>query len=158
MNLKSYLKIIIISLMSILSSSAFAGNPPKYFDSLSTEYGIDYSYVSPYMLKAMGNTAIDSNGISVLSSDITSIETISSGMSNKNDEIWKLIRSLKKEKDMETLSTKKKGDYRYDVLAKLSKDGKYLLNLMVITQNSGFSVNVVYIEGKIPMSDLSTQL
>ncbi len=63
-----------------------------------------------------------------------------------------------KEKDMETLSTKKKGDYRYDVLAKLSKDGKYLLNLMVITQNSGFSVNVVYIEGKIPMSDLSTQL
>ena len=66
---------------------------------------------------------------------------------------------FEKEKDMETLSTKKKGDYRYDVLRKnCQKDGKYLLNLMVITQNSGFSVNVVYIEGKIPMSDLSTQL
>lgn len=156
--MKAYIKIIIIALMSLLSASAFAGNPPKYFEKLSTEYGFDYTYVSPYMLKAMGGTVIDNNGLRVCASDITSIETVATGTGGSNEDLWKLIRSAKNDNNMETLSTKKKGDYRYDVLAKLSKDGKYLLNLMVVTQNAGISVNVVYIVGRIPMEDLSSQL
>lgn len=55
---------------------------------------------------------------------------------------------------METLSSKKQDYYRYDILARLSGDGKTITNLMVITQNGGASVDVVYMEGKIPIECL----
>ena len=35
------------------------------------------------------------------------------------------------------------------MLARLSGDSKYITNLMVITQNGGEAVDVVYMEGKI---------
>ena len=155
--MKTYLKIIIITLAAIFSTSAFAASPKKYFDSLSSDANFDYSYVSPYMLKAMGGQYIDGGGLSISADDITSIETISTFSDGSSDEFWDIIRKVKKENDMETLSTKKQGYYRYDVLGKLSDNGKVLTNLLVITQNTGSKVTVVYIVGKIPMDVIGLQ-
>lgn len=155
--MKTFIKIIITSLAMFLASSAFADNPKKYFDGLSTDSNFDYSYVSPYMLKAMGGQYIDGGGLNISSADISSIETLSTANSGTSDDLWDIIKKVKKENNMETLSTKKKGYYRYDVLGKLSDNGKILTNMLVITQNGGNNVNVVYIVGKIPMDQIGMQ-
>ena len=155
--MKTYFKIIILTLMAIFASQAFAANPKKYFDSLSSDVNFDYSYVSPYMLKAMGGQYIDGGGLNICADDISSIETISTLNAGTDDNLWDIIKKVKKENEMETLSTKKQGYYRYDVLGKLSANGKILTNLLVITQNTGNKVTVVYIVGKIPMDVIGLQ-
>ncbi len=155
--MKKYIRLIFFTLAVILSTSAFAANPKKYFDELSIDPGFDYTYVSPYMLKAMGGTHIDSGGLSISSSDISSIETISTYNNGTSPELWDLIRKVMKENSMETLSTKKQGYYKYDVLGKLSDNGKVLTHLLVITHNGGANVTVVYIVRKIQMAEIRSQ-
>lgn len=155
--MKSLLKIIIISMVAFLASSAYAATPKKYFDNLSSNSNFDYSYVSPYMLSAMGGQYIDGGGISISTSDISSIETVSTLNAGASDDLWNIIRKVKKENGLETLSTKKQGYYRYDVLGKLSDNGKTITQMLVITQNGGNNVNVVYIVGKIPMDQIGIQ-
>lgn len=154
--MKTYLKIIIISLAAIFAASAHA-EKPKYFDKLSSNPSFDYSYVSPYMLKAMGGQIIDGGGLQISSSDLNSIETVSSVSSGTSDDLWNIIKKVKQDNGMETLSTKKQGYYRYDVLGKLSDNGKTLTRMLVITQNGGDNVTVVYITGKIPMDLIGIQ-
>ena len=86
--------------------------------------------------------------------DLTSIENLFTQTEGQNEELWKIIRKIKKDKNMETLTTKKSDNYRYDVLASLSKDGKKILNLMVVTQTGPDCVDVVYMEGKIPLETI----
>ncbi|MBD5358245.1 MAG: DUF4252 domain-containing protein [Bacteroides sp.] len=157
-DMKTILKLILVSLTVFLfSASAFAANPKKYFEALSTVGDFNYTYISPYMLKAMGGSHINSGGLSISSSDISLIETLSTYTSGTNNDLWDTIRKVKKDNDLETLSTKKEGYYRYDVLGKLSSNGKVLTHLLVITQNGGNNVSVVYIVGKIPMDEISSQ-
>lgn len=155
--MKNFLRVIIISMAAIFSTTVFAANPKTYFSELSSDSNFDYSYVSPYMLKAMGGQYIDGGGLNISSSDISSIETISTVNSGTSDDLWDIIKKVKKANNMETLSTKKKGYYRYDVLGRLSDNGKILTQLLVITQNGGNNVNVVYIVGKIPMDQIGLQ-
>ncbi len=156
--MKTYLKIILVSMLALVSASAFAANPKKYFDSLSSEPDFDYTYVSPFMLKAMSSQIIDGGGLRIYASDISAIETLSTNNSGTNENLWSIIKKVKKDNDMETLSTKKQGYYRYDVLGKLSDNGKILTHLLVITQNTGNNVSVVYIVGKIPMDQIGSQI
>lgn len=146
--MKTYIKIIILSLMSLLSLTARAASPTTYFDGLANEPAFDYTYISPYMLKAMGNSLIESGGFNLNASDLNSIEIIATESEGTNEELWKSIRKIKNNNKLELLSTKKHGDYRYDVLGKIS--GDKLTNVLVVVQNTGLAVNVVYIEGKIP--------
>lgn len=155
--MKKYIRLIILTFLVTVSATGIAANPKKYFDELSTDTGFDYTYVSPYMLKAMGGTNIDSGGLSISSADISSIETLSTYNNGTSQELWDLIRKVKKENSLETLSTKKQGYYRYDVLGKLSDNGKVLTHLLVITQNGGNNVTVVYIVGKIQMAEIGSQ-
>lgn len=155
--MKAYIKIIAILVLGIYSLPTMAGNPTRFFEKLSAEPNYDYSFVSPTMLKAMGDKLLtdESYGsLPVRTSDITSIETISTAINGQDETLWKIIKEVKNSKKMETLSTKKQNYYRYDVLAHLSGDGKYITHLMVVTQNGGQSVNVVYMEGKIPIDRL----
>lgn len=105
------------------------------------------------MLKAMGTQYLQDNIIrfDVRTSDITSIENISSPTNGQDDELWDIISRVKKENKMEPLSTKKTTTSRYDVLAKITDNGKFISNLMVVVQNGGQQVNVVYMVGKIPI-------
>lgn len=156
--MRTFFKIFFVSMLTLLSATAFAANPKKYFDSLSSESEFNYTYVSPYMLKAMGGQIIDGGGLSISASDISSIETVSTFSSGTSDALWDAIKKVKKDNDLETLSTKKEGFYRYDVLGKLSDNGRILTNLLVITQNTGANVSVVYIVGKIPMDQIGGQI
>lgn len=152
--MKKTLVIIALFLASLISSSAWAAGQPKYFEFLSQNPVFDYTYISPAMLNVMGDCVVN-NDMQIKASDISSIETVSTLSDGTNADFWKAIRSLKQNKKLETLSTKKQGNYRYDVLARTSGDGKTITNLMVITQNTGACVTVVYIEGKLPLSDIS---
>lgn len=155
--MKAYIRIIAILVAGIFSLPAQGGNPTRYFEKLSAEANYDYTFVSPTMLKAMGDKLLSDKSygsLPVRTSDITSIETISTAINGQDEDLWKIIREVKNNKKMETLSTKKQSYYRYDVLAHLSGDGKFITHLMVVTQNGGQSVNVVYMEGKIPIDRL----
>lgn len=157
LNIRKFLLVFLILLPAVL----FAGNPPKYFEELSTKPNYNYNYVSPTMLKAMGDKYIAteaSANLPVRTSDITSIENISTMVNGQDDDLWNIISRLKKDKNMETLTTKKKDNYRYDVLATLSKDGKRIMHLLVVTQNGGNCVDVIYMTGKIPMERLKFSL
>lgn len=156
--MKILLKIITISLMTLIASSTYAANPKKYFEGLSADADFNYTYVSPYMLNAMGGQVIDSGGLRISASDITSIETVSTFISGTSTEFWDIIKKIRKDNSLETLTTKKEGYYRYDVLGKLSDNGKVLTHLLVITQNGGNNVSVVYVVGKIPMEEIGRQL
>ena len=157
--MRTLFKIFFATVLTILmSATAYSANPKKYFDSLSTKSDFNYTYVSPYMLKAMGNQTIDGGGLRISASDISSIETISTSFSGTNDDLWEAIRKVKKDNGLETLSTKKEGYYRYDVLGKLSDNGRILTQMLVITQNTGNNVSVVYIVGKIPMDQIGDQI
>lgn len=155
--MKACLRTILIAVLVILSASAYAASPKKYFDGLSSNFEFDYTYVSPSMLKAMGGKIIDGGGLKLSSSDIHSIETLSTYSAGSSSDLWDIIKKLKKENDLETLSTKKQGYYRYDVLGKLTNNGKTLTNMLVITQNGGENVSVVYIVGKISMDEIGLQ-
>ena len=155
-----YLRFILSLIIAMAAFSAFAGNPPKYFESLSGNQGFDYTYVSPLMLKAMGDTSLtgEFGNLPVKTSQISSIESITTAINGQDEDLWKIISSIKKDKKMDTLTTKKRDYYRYDVLAHLSNDGKYITHLLVVTQNGGPMVEVVYMEGKIPLDALSHSL
>lgn len=156
--MKTLLKIIVISLMTLICAPTYAANPKKYFEGLSANTDFNYTYVSPYMLKAMGSQVIDSGGLRISASDISAIETVSTYNSGTKTEFWDIIKKIRKDNNLETLTTKKEGYYRYDVLAKLSDNGKVLTHLLVITQNGGNNVSVVYVVGKIPMEEIGIQL
>lgn len=107
------------------------------------------------MLKSMRGRYLneaDAGGIQLNSKDITSIETISTPVNGEDEDLWKIIRQIKKDKKLENLSTKKKDYYRYDMLGRTSKNGEFITHLMIITQNGSENVSVVYIEGNIPIS------
>ncbi|MDE6444406.1 MAG: DUF4252 domain-containing protein [Muribaculaceae bacterium] len=148
------LSAIIIFLAGI--SAASAASPTLHFSPVSTREGFDYTYVSPSMLAMMGDKVVNSD-LNIKASDINSIETVYTPENGTDTELWNIIRSLKSRMKLETLTTNKQGDYRYDVLGRLSGDRKYITNLMVITQNTGANVTVVYIEGKIPLSEVMLQ-
>lgn len=157
MHLKFHIRLITIVIANLFFLSITAGNPTKYFEDLSMKPNYTYSYVSPTMLRVMGDTYIspqEYSNLPIKSSDITSIENIATMVNGQDDELWNIIHRIKKDKNMDTLTTKKKDNYRYDVLATLTKDGKYILNLLVVTQNGGNCVDVIYMEGKIPMERL----
>lgn len=153
LNLRKFLLLCI----AVLPFTIWGANPTKYFEELSIKPNYNYNYVSPIMLKAMGDMYISSDtsaNLPVKSSDITSIENISTLVNGQDDDLWDIISKIKKDKGLETLTTKRKDNYRYDVLAHLSKDGKNILQLLVVTQNGGNCVDVIYMEGKIPMERL----
>lgn len=153
--MNNFLRIIIVLIVGISAVIPAAAGTKKYFEDLSANPNFDYTYVSPLMLQAMGDQYLSqerSGGLPVKSSQITSIETISTNGDGMNEKLWKAITSIKKDNKLETLTTKKKDFYRYDVFAKLSGDHKYFTNLLVITQDGAENVSVVYMEGKIPVN------
>lgn len=153
--MNNFLRIFIVLIVGISAVIPAAAGPKKYFEDLSANPNFDYTYVSPLMLQAMGDQYLSqerSGGLPVKSSQITSIETISTNGDGMNEKLWKAITSIKKDNKLETLTTKKKDFYRYDVFAKLSGDHKYFTNLLVITQDGAENVSVVYMEGKIPVN------
>lgn len=149
--MKKILLIVLLVFLPALAAVINAADP--YFSSLSTKEGFDYTYVSPSMLKMMGKKVVNSD-LNIRASDINSIETVSTVGKGTDDELWKGIRSIKNKLKLETLTTKKEENYRYDVLGKLSGDNRFITRLMVITQNTGANVSVVYIEGKIPLGEV----
>lgn len=148
------LSILILFLAGIINASG--ASPTPYFTPISTRDGFDYTYVSPSMLKMMGDKVVNSD-LNIRASDVKSIETVYTSGNGTDTDLWDIIRHLKSKMKLETLTTKKEDYYRYDVLVRLSGDKKYITNLMVITQNTGANVTVVYIEGKIPLSDVMLQ-
>lgn len=53
--MKTYIRILLTAILAaIAAGNALAANSERYFDSLSLQPGYDYSYISPTMLKAMG--------------------------------------------------------------------------------------------------------
>lgn len=150
-------RIIVILFILFAGISAAAGaDASPCFNNLSSRDGFDYTYVSPSMLKLMGNKIVNTD-LNIRASDITSIETVSTIGNGTDTELWKLIRGLKTKMKLETLTTKKSDNFRFDVLGKLSGDHKYITRLMVITQDTGENVTVVYIEGKIPIEEIMVQ-
>lgn len=149
------MKRLIILIFLITGFMASFATPP-YFNSMSEKEDFNYTFVAPSMLKMMGDKIVDYN-LNIRASDISSIETVSTAENGTDSDLWKLIRQIKKKMNLETLTTKKEPNYRYDVLGKLTGDRKHILKMLVITQNTGDNVSVVYIEGKIPVSDLLLQ-
>lgn len=147
-----YLISIFISLLLAAASFSSSAASQPFFEDMSLKDGFDYSFVSPVMLQSMGDNIVNED-LKIRASDIKAIETVSTIYNGTDSEFWKIIRKVKADKKLVTLSTKKQGNYRSDILGKITSDGKYLTNLMVVTQNTGDTVTVVYIEGKIPMSD-----
>lgn len=157
-SLRTFMTIILV-FASFLAASAAGKN--TYFHKFSDSYEYEYTYVSPVMLKAMGGQILDNKSygsLPISTADLTSIETLSTVTHGKNEDLWKTIREVISSKKMETLSTKKSGMFRYDILARLSGDNKFITNLMVVTQNGGNNVSIVYMEGKIPVSSLQFAL
>lgn len=158
--MKLHIRFIAIIALLFSAFSAHADNAGKYFDELSDKTFFNYSYISPTMLRLWGDNYISASGshaydnLPIQCKDITSIENVSTSIKGQDETLWKIIRKIKKDKNMETLTTRKDDNYRYDVLVTMSKDKKKITNLMVITQNGGMSVEVIYMEGKIPMESL----
>lgn len=90
--MKNLLKIFILIAMSCFSISAFAGSPQKYFESLASDPEFDYTYISPLMLQAMGDTPLSHEnygGLPVSSQNLKCIETISTYTGGTNESLWK---------------------------------------------------------------------
>jgi len=157
--MKAYIRILLLSIFVMASAlDALAANPQKFFDDLGSEPGFDYSYISPMMLKAMGDQYLTDRAygsLPIRTNSLKSIEMISTPTEGQNEKLWEIIKELKKNKKLETLSTKKQDFYRYDVLARINNDSQNsITHLLVITQNGGNAVDVVYMEGKIPLESL----
>lgn len=151
---------LIATLILLVSAfSALAARPVKYFEGLTQKNVLtNYNYVSPTMLRMMGNTNLSSSSnryqnLPIQCKDIKSIESITF-QSTPDEELWSIIKKIKKDKNMETLITKQSDYYRYDVFVSMTKDGKKILNLLVITQNGGNGVDVIYMEGRIPIESI----
>ena len=156
--MKIHLRLLTLLIINIWAITAFAASPTRYFEELSTEPYLDYSYISPTMLRMMGDSYLSSSSheynLPIQCKDLSSIENVPTSSNGQQDELWKIFRQIKKEHHMETLTTKKSTNYRYDVLVTLTKDGKKITNLMVITQNGPYSTEVIYMEGKIPLESI----
>ena len=157
--MKSSSRLLATLIFIVSAFSALAGKPVKHFEALSGNNTLcNYNYISPTMLRMMGDTYLNSSSnryqnLPIQCKDITSIESIAFE-TNADEELWNIIKKIKKEKNMQTLITKQSDSYRYDVLVTLNKDGKKILNMLVIAQNGSYGVDVIYMEGKIPVESI----
>lgn len=142
------LTIAVLLLSAILSAAA-----KTKFDTIGGRENFNYTYISPAMLKAMSGT-IDSNGYTLDTDNLTSVETISTLTDGTNKEFWDAIRSVIKEENLETLSTNKNYYTRFDMLGKINSAGN-ITHLMLIQQNGGNQVTVTYLIGDIPVKDFN---
>ncbi len=156
-------RILATLIFALGSLAAFAAQPVKYFEELSGKqrHGLYYNYISPTMLKMLGDNSLSSasknnkySNLPVQCKDLTSLENIYMESGTNNDELWEIIHKIKKEHNMETLITQKSQDSRKDILVTISKDGSKILNLLVISQMAPTMVDVIYIVGKIPVESI----
>lgn len=159
--MKLNLRILTLVIINFWALAALAAPPVKYFEDLSSRQGFGYNYISPTMLKMMGDSYLSASSASsrydnlpIQCRDLTTIENVSTSYQGSDEDLWKIIRKIKRDNHMDTLTTKKIENYRYDVLVTLTKDGKHITHLLVITQNGMHSVDVIYMEGKIPLESI----
>lgn len=157
MKLTARLSAALILFLSAIS--VFAANPTKHFEELSArDNSTIYNYISPTMLRMMGDNYLNSSSntyknLPIQCKDITMIESITYE-TNADKELWNIIKKLKKDKNMQTLITKKTDYNRYDVLVTLTKDGKKILNLLMVSQDGIGGADVIYMEGRIPIENI----
>ena len=155
--MKPLLRVIAAIILSFGILPVFAADPPRYFEKLSTYPDFNYNYISPTMLRLMGDQALSASGgesfnnYPIKCSDLTFIENLSTDYDSQNDEIWEIISKLKKDKKMETLITRKGDNSRYDLLVTMTGNHKWIRSMLVITQHGPTAVDIIYMEGNIPM-------
>lgn len=140
-----------LSLILLLLVATTQGHAKQRFAQVGARSEFNYTYISSIMLRAMAGTSIDSNGYVVDVDDLDSMETISTTDYGTDKEFWETIRALIKEEKLETLSTNKSFDTRFDMLGAVNSENE-ITHLLLIQQNTGLWVTVTYLTGKIPAS------
>lgn len=144
---------LILTLTLLLSSSGAMAE--RYFDTLSANPEFNYTYISPYMLKAMSGNIKTVQELTLSADCLEEVEIISTYTNGTDADFWKAIRSVIKKFDLKTLSTTKNNYNRSDILGRLNGSNN-LSYLMLITQTGGSCVSVTFITGDIPLSKLKT--
>ena len=148
-----YILRIIFSFTLILC--AMGAKAERYFDNLSSSPDFNYTYISPYMLKAMNGNIKTGQELTLSVDCLNEVEIISTYTSGTNKEFWQAIRDVIKKFDLKTLSTTKNNYNRSDILGRLNSSNN-LSYLMLINQTGGKWVSVTFITGDIPLSYLKT--
>lgn len=148
MSLYTKITMAVVMILTALTASA-----QRRFENIANKEGFNYSYISPTMLKAMGSCTFNSNGYTLNTSGLNCIETVSTMTEGTDSALWDAIRSVIKSEGLETLTTNKTLNSRFDMLGKLSGSTQ-ITRLMLIQQNSGDWISVTYIEGSIPITQL----
>ena len=136
----------------LLATLVFTASAQPRFQKISEFENFNYSYISPAMLKAMGDNYYETEGFRVPFKQLDSVETISTMVDGTNDRFWETIRQVIKDERMESLTTNKIGINRTDFLGRLN--GNQLQSVMLITQHGGNWVSVSYIKGVIMLNSL----
>ncbi|MBD5204601.1 MAG: DUF4252 domain-containing protein [Bacteroidales bacterium] len=143
------LRSIIIMVILLSASTARAD---QYFTSMAEKEGFNYTYISPYMLKAMSGQITTFN---ILDTDkLEEVEIISTLYNGTDADFWRTIRGIITKFNLKTLSTVKHYNNRTDMLGNINSN-KEVTHLMTITQNGGNNVTVTLMTGKIPLDSIS---
>lgn len=148
----------VVLLLISMTAPAIAANPEqRSFADFASKQGYEYTYISPQMLQILGSQYIDNKSFGNLdlqAKHLTSVESLTTSVNSQDDGIWDKIRKVKEENKLKTLSTKQNATRRYDILANISGDGKFITRLMIVTQKGATAMSVVYLTGRIPVSAL----
>lgn len=154
--MKSLITSILLLFVVLLPASASAADPNQ-FSHFASKPGYEYIYISPEMLKILGNQIIDNGAfgnISLRANQIKSVEVLQTSSNAQDDELWVVIRKVKENNKLKTLSTKQNSSERSDILGTLSANGKFLSKLMIVSQKGSKSVSMVYLTGDIPIESI----
>ncbi len=177
MKLKTLLLIVALT----LSVAAYASGPVRYFKEYANMDGVEYSYISPQMMKTKGEIKFssgESGRTAMLSADeVRMLEMVKL----TDSEIFKGIDSITKriidDNSMELLVTSKNEGSRYEVYVQFSKEPEFVSKILIIlVKQSGSlprqgtvnnyhakgsksgSYKVVYLEGAVNLADFGTVL
>ena len=147
--MKAAIRIITLTLLLIIA--VLPAEAKQRFADVGSRSEFNYTYISTVMLRAMKGSSLDSNGYMVGVDDLDSVETISTMNFGTDQELWKAIRAVISEEKLETLSTNKTLDTRFDMLGSINSKNE-ITHLLLIQQNTGAWVTVTYLTGRIPAS------
>lgn len=140
---------LVIATAAFSTSAQEVDNP---FASLMGYDDVQYSYISPDMLKTLGSSVISGNTFQLESEQLTSVLVIKSLTDNLYKIIDKTVKKVVNDKKFKLLSSHRTSVKSYNIYGLPSKSGDSFDALIILEQLSGTITTLSYFTGNITLS------
>lgn len=155
--MKTKLLLIVILSAFLFPMAAGAEKTNNPFESVLDMKDVEYTYISPIMMRGLGNQHISDGDRFYRAQDLDMIVKIQVPPTSVNMvNIESMIKKVIKQNDLEILSSQRSrnGEFNTRIYGKLTKSGENFSSIMILKESQKGGLQLTYITGKINMRAL----